>query len=68
MGEYKLLITVITKDYHSIEVGYGTYRKGSLAAMASSTATATYTHKQDADKAFDVLRHTSGIEVVKLYE
>lgn len=58
---------LITKTEHNwIEVGYGSYRRGSVKAM--STTTASFDTKQEADTAADILRKEGSASVQKLYE
>jgi hypothetical protein len=65
---YQLLITTTVTMYHQIEVGYGSYRRGGIAGVSSSTTTASFDTLRKADDAADLLAKDSSVTVRKLYK
>ena len=61
---YQLLVT--TTKYNWIERGYGSYRRGS--ATASSSTTASFDTKKEADTAAEILQKEGSVDVKKLYK
>jgi len=65
---YQLLITTTTTKYNYIEVGYGSYRRGSIGGVASSTTTVSFDTRKEADEAADSLKGDDDVTVKKLYK
>jgi hypothetical protein len=65
---YQLLITTTETKHHWIEVGYGSYRQGKVAAVSSSSVTASFDTKQEACDAAEVLSKDPDVKVTKLFK